>query len=296
VNSTGLRARASVLRAVRAWFAEHAYLEVPTPVLVPSPAMEENLHAVAADGGFLRTSPEFALKKVLAAGLSRVYEIGPCLRERERGPLHGREFQMVEWYRAGAELDDLMDEVEALVQVSFTALGRDAPPTWRRVSVATLFDELVGIDLSRATLDQLAAGESSWDHAFFRRWVEDIEPRLSGGVFVTDWPASQAALARVRSDQPWPTACRFEAYVDGVELANAFLELTDADEQLRRFQEANQARERGGEPPHPVDHALVDAVGRMPRTAGIALGLDRLVAVAAGWSSIHPGRVEAFPS
>ena len=295
MSPEGLRARSLVLRAVRSWFDRHGYLEVPTPVLVPSPALEENLFAVQAADGWLRTSPEFALKKVLAAGLPRIYEVAPCFREREAGPWHGREFLMLEWYRAGAELDDLMDDVEALVAAAREALGRPAPPAWRRTTVSALFREVLGLELSTASTEALAPGESSWDHAFFRRWVEDIEPTLTDAVIVSDWPASQAALARVRTDHAWPVACRFEAYIDGVELANAFLELTDPVEQRRRFEEANRARRAAGEEAHPVDEALIEAVGRMPRTAGIAMGLDRLVAVAAGWSGIHAGRVPMTP-
>ena len=293
MNAEGLRARSRVLRAVRGWFDDHGYYEVPTPVLVPSPALEENLFAVEAGGGWLRTSPEFALKKVLAAGLPRIYEIAPCLRAREDGPWHAREFLMLEWYRAGAELDDLMDEVEQLVAVACLAVARPCPERLRRVTVAELFAEVLGIDLTTAGIDDLVPGETSWDHAFFRRWVDDIEPTLTGAVFVSDWPASQAALARVRTDRAWPTACRFEAYLEGVELANAFLELTDPVEQRRRFVAAGDARRDAGELPHPIDEALIDAVGRMPRTAGIALGLDRLVAAVSGAASIHPYRVAA---
>lgn len=293
MSPDGLRARARVLAAARRWLEDHGYLEVPTPVVVPSPALEENLFAVPAEGGFLRTSPEFALKRVLAAGLCRIYEIGPCLRGREHGGWHGREFTMLEWYRAGAELDDLMDEVEALVAVACEAVGRPAPSSWRRATVRQVVREATGLDVATARATDLAPQESVWDDAFFRLWVERVEPTLSGACFVRDWPASQAALATVRDDGAWPVACRFEAYVGGVELGNAFLELTDGAELRRRFEASAAARRARGEVPHPIDEALLAATDQLPRTAGIAVGVDRLVAVACGWQGIHQGRVAA---
>lgn len=291
LDAGGLRARARVLGAMRRVFAERGYLEVPTAVLVPSPAMEEHLHPVSAGGGFLRTSPEFALKRVLGVGLGRIYEIGPCFRDREHGSWHRREFTMCEWYRVGAELEDLMDEVELLVSASAEALGVPVPGPWRRVTIRDLFREHTGIDPSVASAADLSDADESWDDAFARRWVSDVEPRMTGALHVYDWPASQAALARVRDDGAWPTACRFEVYIDGIELANAFLELTEPAEQRRRFLVANEARIAAGELPHAIDEALIDAVVRIPRTAGIALGVDRLVAVLCGWDGIARGRV-----
>ncbi len=292
MDATGIRRRATVLAAMRRWFGDRGYLEVPTPVLVPSPALEEHLHAVAAGGGFLRTSPEFALKKALASGLGRIYEIGPCFRDREHGSWHRREFTMCEWYRAGAEPEDLMDEVEALVATCAAALGVRAPGPWRRATIAELFLAHAGVDVRTATVEDLSSADEGWDDAFVRRWVEDVEPALDGALFVSGWPASQAALARVRDDGDWPVASRFEVFLGGIELANAFHELLEPDVLRRRFLAANQARIAAGEPPHPVDEALIEAVGQMPRTSGIALGVDRLVAALCGWDGIGAGRVE----
>lgn len=290
LDPEGLRARASVLAAVRRWFADHGYLEVPTPVLVPSAGMEEHLHPVRAEGGLLRTSPEFALKRVLAAGLPRIYEIGPCFRDREHGDWHGREFLMLEWYRVGAGPAEVMDEVEQVVAAAAAALGT-TPPPWRRRTVRALFLEATGLDLATASAADLSPRDPAWDDAFFRRWVEEVEPTFTEGLFVTEWPASQAALAQVRDGGGWPFAERFEAFLHGVELANGFLELLDPVEQRRRFAAANASRIAAGEAPHPVDEGFVAAVGRMPRTTGIALGLDRLVAALSGWAGIHRGRV-----
>lgn len=287
-----LLSRALVLRALRETLQGWGYLEVQTPVLVPSPALEEHLHAVQAEGGALRTSPEFALKRAIASGLCRLYEIGPCLRERERGPWHRREFTMCEWYRVGASLPDLMDEVEALLSACARALGVPEPGPWERISVRDLVKRHTGIDLARATAEDLSPHDEGWDDAFTRLWVERVDPALSGALLVHSWPASQAALARVHTDGDWPVAARFEAYLGGIELANAFFELTDPAEQRRRFLSANTSRASAGERPHPVDEALIEAIGRMPATSGIALGVDRLTAALMGWSSIAPGRLD----
>jgi len=280
-----------VLRAVRAWFDDRGYLEVPTPGLVPSPAVEVHLYPLSVGERWLRTSPEIALKQVIASGLPRVYEIGPVWRGRERGPWHREEFLMLEWYRAGANLSNLMDDVQDLVATSAAALGVAAPPDWVRTTVRALMHQHTGIDITAATAEELSSADHDWDDAFFRRWVTDVEPKLAGAMFIGDYPASQAALARVRTDQPWPVAQRFEAYLDGVELANAFLELTDSAEQRRRFNACNQQREALGEPPHPPDDGFIEAVGRMPTTAGIALGIDRMVALLCGWPDLSAGNL-----
>jgi lysyl-tRNA synthetase class 2 len=292
VDVAGLRARATVLRAMRTFFADRRYLEVPTPALVPSAAMEENLHPIPAGGGFLRTSPEFALKRALAAGLGRIYEIGPCFRDHERGAWHRREFLMCEWYRVGALPEDVMDEIDALVAACAAALSVPDPGPFARVTVRAAFASHAGVDLATATAADLSDVDESWDDAFVRRFVTDVEPRLEGAVILRDWPASQAALSRVRTDGEWPAAERFEVYLRGVELANAFHELTDPEEQVRRCRSSNAARAAAGLPENPLDPAFLEAVGRMPRATGIALGVDRLVAALCGWDGIAPGRLE----
>ncbi len=289
-----MRSRAVALATIRRFLHDRCYLEVPTPVMVPSAALEEHLYPLRADGGLLRTSPEFALKRVIAAGLPRVYEIGPCFRGREAGPWHGSEFLMLEWYRAGAALEDLAREATDLVDAVAVALGKPPLP-WAHTTVRALVLAACGVDVARAAVADLSSHEAdhTWDDAFFRRWVDSVEPSLRGALVVSGWPASQAALAAVRSDGDWPVARRFEIIVDGVELANAFEELVDGRELQRRFVQSNAARVASGEPPHPVDLDLIDAVGRMPPTSGIAVGIDRLVAVIEGWPGIARGRVPA---
>jgi len=283
-----LRARAHVLRALRTTLATRGYLEVPTPSIVPAPAMEPFLHPLRIEGGgFLRTSPEFALKRALAAGMGRIYEIGPCFRAREDGPWHRVEFTMCEWYRPGGSLDDLMDEVELLTGAAAAALGQPAPVFARR-TVADVFEAATGIDPLTASAADLSDVPESFDDAFARRWVTDVEPTLTEPVFVRDWPPSQAALARVLPSARGPVAKRFEAYLGGVELANAFLELIDGPELRRRFEAANAIRAMSGEPAHPVDESLLIAVGRMPPTSGIAMGVDRLLAALCSADGLLP--------
>lgn len=289
MDREALRQRATLLTSVRRWFDDHGYLEVPTPVVVPSPALESSLVALEINGAdrggqrrFLRTSPELALKRVLAAGLPRIVELGPCFRADEHGRWHRTEFWMCEWYRAGASLPDLMDEVADLIGTVARDLGVSEPGPWRRVTVRDLFRQSTGMELSTASARDLSDREEDWDTGFFRRWVDDVEPALTEPTFVEAWPASQAALATVRTDQDWAVAERFEVFLGGVELANAFQELRDA----------RVLRERWAASHHPVDERFLAAVGRMPRSAGIALGLDRLLAVLCDWPGIAPGRVE----
>lgn len=264
-----IRQRAVLLGALRRWFADHGYLEVQTPVLVPSPALEATLHGPAVDGGFLQTSPEMAMKRVLAAGLCRIYQLCPCFRELEHGPHHAREFTMLEWYRVGAGLEELMDEVESLVGACAVALGT-AAPKFTRVPVNTLISPDI-------------VPHMEW----FRTWVNDVEPKLDSPTIVYDYPAWQAALARVRGQ----SAQRFEAYLGGLELANAFDEELSAAELNDRWAESDRLRAEEGFAPHPRDPRFLDAVDRMPRCAGIALGVDRLLMALTGASHIDDVRV-----
>ena len=264
-TGAALRARAAILQAVRAWFVEHGYLEVQPPTLVPSAAMEQHLEAVrVGDLGYLHTSPEFALKKVLAAGLGRIYAMTPCFRLEEDGPHHSLEFTMLEWYRAGAGTAELMADVESLVGAAANAVGRPRPHFHRRAVADLLSPELVPED-------------------WFLRWVDVVEPTLTAPTIVHGYPPWQAALAHVRDG----VADRFEVYLGGLELANAFAEETCSAELRTRWDAISAARRAAGRPPHPIDESFLDAVDRMPRCAGIALGIDRLVMALTGSTHIR---------
>jgi elongation factor P--(R)-beta-lysine ligase len=300
-----LEARGRILRAVRAWFEAEGFLEVETPARVRSPGQEVHLDAIAAgEGHWLITSPEYHLKRLVAAGFSRVVEIGRCWRDHESGPHHATEFTMVEWYRAGAPLETLAADCEALIGVALRAAEREpsAPglaAPFARTTVRELFRRHARFELrgdegatelrDRARAAGVALGSAeAWDDVFYQVFLDRIEPALATGgpTFVFDWPAPLAALARPKSDDP--RLCeRFELYAGGLELANAFGELTDPVEQRRRFEAEARVRAARGKAVYPIDEALLAALPQMPPTAGIALGFDRLVMLALGLSDIR---------
>ncbi len=270
-----LRARAAVLRALHTTLWAEGFVLVEPPVLVPGPALEENLEAVPCAEGWLHTSPEFALKRVLAAGLPRIYAITPVFRAEERGRHHAREFTMLELYLHNANYLDLIPVVERLVHAAAEALGV-ARPHFHQATVAELFGGHVPED----------------DDTFYRRWVDQIDPTLVAPTWVLDFPARHAALAEVRGS----VAERLELYLGGLELANGFSELGDGPELARRFDASAAARAARGRAPHPTDVGVIDASDRFPRSAGIAVGVDRLVMALTGATDIRDVRVPAgFP-
>lgn len=244
--------------------------------------------------GYLHTSPEYAMKKLLGCGYERIYSLGKVWRAGEITTRHNVEFTLLEWYRAGFGAHQLMDETEALVRVA--APGK-VPETFRRWRVADAFREH-GIDFDRLEIDDSeafaaaarAAGirvpeHEPWDDVFNRVHLELIEPRLCGAVFLYDYPVEQAVLARRSATQP-RYAERFELFVDGLELCNGFAELTDPVEQRARFVAEQAHRHALGKPVYPLDEDLLTALATMPEAAGNALGIDRLVMLALGLSEI----------
>jgi elongation factor P--(R)-beta-lysine ligase len=328
-----LIARGRILAALRGFFAASGYVEVDTPALQVSPGLEPHLKAFAtalhdprdsSSGGaqprYLHTSPEFAMKKLLAGGLPRIWQLAHVFRDGERSATHHPEFAMVEWYRVGASYRDLMEECEALLRCVQEAAGADAlrwqgrradarsssSTPWRRLSVAEAFAQYAGIDLL-ATMPDPARPDAAlladaaahigiaphpgddWEALFFRIFLDRIEPHLGIGAptILYDYPLAMAALARRKPEDP-RLAERFELYVCGLELANAFGELTDAAEQRRRFA-ADQAKKQAlyGEI-YPIDEDFLAALEHgLPDCAGIALGFDRLVMLATGAEMIE---------
>ncbi len=293
-----LRLRAVLLGRVRHFFAVRGLLEVETPMLsaaaTPAPALHSfDVRYNGPDGPasrqlFLHTSPEYPMKRLLAAGSGSIYQLCRVFRDGEAGARHNPEFTLLEWYRVGFDLAALMDEVEALLR-SVLAGVRDLPPA-RRLSYRDLFQAYAGVDGLTADIDALRACLEQHGHrspagmgsADLDAWrdlllTHVIEPQLQGLVFVTDYPASQAALARIQPGQP-AVAARFECYLDGVEIANGFHELADAAEQQRRFERENRERSAQGLAAMPLDIALLEALAAgLPDCCGVALGFDRLV-------------------
>jgi len=312
-----LLARGAIIKSVRAWFDEQGFAEVETAILQVSPGNETHLHAprtelVGADGTratrYLRTSPEFACKKLLAAGEAKIFEFARVFRDRERGALHLPEFTMLEWYRADASYDAVMADSVVLIAHAaqatgigqFSFRGRIADPFAEPelLTVAVAFERFAAIDLlatiadgegDRALLAKVAkekvriTDDDSWSDIFSKVLVEHIEPNLGLGrlTVLFEYPAPEAALARAKVSDP-RVAERFEIYACGVELANGFGELTDAAEQRRRFTKAMDEKQRRYGERYPLDEDFLDAVGRMPQASGVALGFDRLVMLASG--------------
>jgi lysyl-tRNA synthetase class 2 len=303
-----LRRRALLTAATRSFFAARGYLEVETPYAVATPGEEVHLASFAThrrrpDGSgedlWLHTSPEFAMKKLLAGGAGRIFQLARVWRNGEGSDLHAPEFTMLEWYRPGGTLSDLMDETEALLRAVLPPVLTCRGATidlarFERLTMAEAFARHVGADLL-ATADDapaLAAAAGTrlrdgedWEDLFFRLLLERVEPAIGRRhpTFLTHWPAAQAALARRDPADP-RVAERFELFACGLELANAFVELTDAAEQRRRF-EADRARRHAlyGGPDWPLDEELLAALAAgLPDCAGIALGFDRLAMLAAG--------------
>src|SRR6202521_5972734 len=317
-----LAARSAITKAVRTWFDEQGFVEVETGILQISPGNETHLHAprtelVSADGTratrYLRTSPEFACKKLLAAGETKIFELARVFRDRENGHLHLPEFTMLEWYRANASYDAVMaDSVVIIAHAAqatgigrFSFRGRAADPFAEPelLTVAMAFERFAGIDLLATVADgqgdreSLAAAvgqkvritaDDTWSDIFSKVLVEHIEPNLGQGrlTLLFEYPVPEAALARTKPSDP-RVAERFEIYACGVELANGFGELINASEQRRRFAQAMDEKERRYGERYPLDEDFLAAVAHMPEASGVALGFDRLVMLASGASSIE---------
>jgi lysyl-tRNA synthetase class 2 len=289
----GFRRRHEALWAIRSFFVSRGFWEVDTPQLVPGPGLEPHIDPLAVDvklgfegeraRRFLITSPELALKRVLAAGAQRVFQIVHVFRDGERGKRHLPEFTMLEWYRSPGTLDDLIVDMEELFVDVALALGVVPPPApFERVQLAELFRRYADSDIP------------SDEREFLLTMDQKIEPNLGKErpTVVSRWPASMAILARKCKDDP-RFAERFEIYAGGLELCNAFDELTDPVEQRARFVADNEKRRALGKPELPLDEEFLTALGKLPQSAGCALGVDRLLMVLLGATSIDD--VTALP-
>jgi elongation factor P--(R)-beta-lysine ligase len=323
-----LLARNRIFAGVRTWFEARNFLEVDVPALVLSPGNEAHLHAFATDlvhddgsreTRYLHTSPEFACKKLLAAGEVRIFSLGHVFRNRERTKTHAPEFTMLEWYRANEDYRTIVEDTLALVRLAADVAGC-AVWRWKELtcdvhtaaewlSVREAFIRFAGVDLSAtmsesgvpernalARVSPVAFGaDESWSDIFSRILVEKVEPHLGRDrlTVLYEYPACEAALARVCAHDR-RVAERFELYAAGVELANGFGELTDAVEQRRRFTQDMDLKQRLYGERYPLDEDLLDALTRMPPASGVALGLDRVIMLATGATSVE--QVQWMPS
>jgi lysyl-tRNA synthetase class 2 len=290
-----LRERARVCADVRRFFDVRGFVEVQTPIMVPSPGLDVHLDAFEVVGGdrgaprWLSTSPEYQMKRLLGQGLPRIYQIASCFRRGEIGARHNPEFAMVEWYRSGAGVEDVMSDTEQLVSA---VTGGTVRLGNRRIDVASPFDRLSVCDafarFAGWSHEKTLAAAATDEQGYFRALVDEVEPGLAGlgkGVFLVDYPASQASLARNKPEDP-RFAERFELYVAGVELCNGFGELVDPVQQRARLVRDQDERRTRGLAVYPIDERFIADLERVPPSGGNALGLDRLVALVCGTTSI----------
>ena len=289
-----LQLRARIIQTIQNFFIDNDYLEVETPVRIPAPAPEAHIDAVESGDWFLQTSPELCMKRLLAAGIPRIFQICKCFRYGERGRLHLPEMTLLEWYRTDSDYKDIMKECEALIGTVARKVGLEdsvvyqskkikLTPPWPRIPVRDAFDKFGSITLKTA-LEQ---------DQFDDIMVAEIEPNLgqTQPVFLYDYPASRGALARLKPQDP-RYAERFELYIGGLEICNAFSELTDPVEQRARFEREQDHRRESGKSEYPMPEKFLTALNDLPEAAGNALGIDRLIMLFA--DSMQIDEVVAF--
>ena len=301
-----------ILKQIRQFFWAHGFQEVETPLLLTHAGQEpylspmsvniHNEHGVMTQA-YLHTSPEYTMKKMLAAGYDRIFSLTKCFRDFESfGGLHHPEFTMLEFYEVGGDMETLMKKIVQLYTVLYTQIAESGSALYelqfRRVSMKELWQEVLSIDLEQylevESMKQLCvdrgytpASNEPYEDLFYRIFLNEIEPALKdmGVVMIYNYPVQMAALAKV-SKQDSRYAERLEVYIHGIEIANGFAELTDAGEQQRRFEKEQRMRQKLGKPVYNIDEAFIAAVDALPPCAGIAVGVDRLVQVLVGCQSI----------
>ncbi|MBN1474575.1 MAG: EF-P lysine aminoacylase GenX [Syntrophaceae bacterium] len=271
--------RAGLIQNIRLYFINHDFLEVETPLRIPAPAPEEHIEAITSAEWFLQTSPELCMKRLLAAGYPRIFQICKCFRDAERGNLHLPEFTMLEWYVSGFNYLRLMEQCENMLIEVFNKMGCaeniiwqnrniNLAPPWEKISVAEAFSRYTKISCDQAIADD----------KFEEIMADCVEPHLGTvrPTFIYDYPSAHSTLAKLKNDTP-DIAERFELYIGSLELANGFSELVDAEEQRKRFLDTLQSRARKNWKNYPMPEKFLSSLEKIPAAAGIALGIDRLV-------------------
>ena len=277
-KAQALNLRAKLISSIRHLFIQQDFLEVETPLRIPAPAPEEHIEAIPSGDWFLQTSPELCMKRLLAAGYPRIFQISKCWRTAERGRKHLPEFTLLEWYVAQFDFSQLMDQCEAMLIAAFKEMGHTQDIIWqnRKISLASPW-ERISVAEAFSRYAQVSLQEALHQDKFDEIMVEYIEPRLGidRPTFIYDYPAKLAALAKIKKSDS-NVAERFELYIGGLELANGFSELTDAREQRQRFEEALKLRTAKNWARYPMPDKFLNSLETMPPCAGIAMGIDRL--------------------
>ena len=287
-KSETLQARARLIQSIRLFFINHGFLEVETPLRIPSPAPEENIEALPSGNWFLQTSPELCMKRLLSAGYPRIFQISHCFRAAERGDKHLPEFTMLEWYVAQFDYHQLMNQCETMLLAVCKDMDAgkniarqnkriNLEPPWERITVTDAFSKYSPVSLQEALARDI----------FDEILVEHIEPQLgiNKPAFIHDYPAKLAALAKLKDDNPTVSE-RFELYIGGLEIANGFSELTDAYEQRWRFEKALKTRAAKNWALYSMPEKFLHSLANLPPCAGIALGIDRLLMIFANKEKI----------
>ena len=288
IKKKNLWLRAQIIQAVRTFFIDNDYLEIETPIRIPAPAPEVHIEAEVSGDWFLHTSPELCMKRLLAAGYPRIFQICRCFRQKERGRMHLPEMTMLEWYGAGNNYFDMMDQCEKMIRFAARRAGFedylvyqgksiDLKAPWSRMSVKDAFDRFASVSMETAVLQD----------RFDEMMIIDIEPNIGHKkpLFLYDYPAVGASLARLKPENS-SLAERFELYICGMELCNAFTELTDPVEQRIRFEKEQKIRSESGKQVYPLPEKFLESLQLMPEASGVALGIDRLVMLFANTKSI----------
>ena len=316
-NKKNLELRFQIIKLIREWFWLQKFTEVETPTIIKLPGQEPNLSPMKIGivneqnkkfEGYLHTSPEYTMKKMLSAGFGDIFYLGKCFRDEESfGGLHNPEFTMLEWYRVESDMFDIMNDVEELINYiiknlkfsifNLKTILNDGIFQFKKSTMKELWGQYINIDLDDyletdkilvlcKSFNYHVSENESYEELFYRIFLDKIEPKLIQPTIVYNYPAQMASLSKV-SESDSRYAERFEVYINGMELANAFSELTDAEEQLKRLQEEQIERKRQGKEVYDIDMEFIEALKNMPKSAGIALGIDRLVMVLLGCQNIN---------
>lgn len=305
-NKNNLILRSDIIKSIREFFWSKNFLEVETPLILALPGQEPYLSPIKVEvsdernkkyQGYLHTSPEYTMKKMLAGGFADIFSICKCFRNNESfGGTHNPEFTMIEWYRAGVDFYKIMDDVEELFAVLSRKFGKNEGKKFIRISMRDLWKKYADADLDdylhKEKMFTLCVEkgykpkkDEKYEDLFYRIFLNEIETKLIAPTIAHHYPAQMAALAKI-SDKDKKYAERFEVYVNGLEIANAFSELTDAKEQLERLKDEQKSRRLAGKDVYDIDMEFIEALKSMPKSAGIALGVDRLAQVFGGCQNI----------